>query len=81
MNNTSNLLLEILEPYSHLGRGFSQPRMYKKHDKALSLTVFKLVWDYVAGGAKLSTAIPNLLHFCLPAIRLLLPWSTSTIPL
>jgi hypothetical protein len=45
------MLLEILEDYSHLGRGFSQPRMYEKHDKALSLMVFKLVWDYVAGGA------------------------------
>ena len=49
--NNTNLLLEILEHYSHLGRGFSQPRMYEKHDKAQSLTVFKLVCDSVAGGA------------------------------
>jgi len=54
--------------------------MYEKHDKALLLTVFKLVWDYVPGGAQPSTALPNLLYFCLPVIHLSL-WSTSTIPL
>ena len=42
--NNTNLPVEIPEHYSHLGSGFSQPWTYEKHDKALSLTVFKLMW-------------------------------------
>ena len=42
--NNTNLPVEIPEHYSHLGSGFSRPCIYEKHDKALSLTVFKLMW-------------------------------------
>ena len=65
--NNTNLPVEIPEHYSHLGSGFSQPWIYEKHDKALSLSVFKPVWEYVTC-AQPSTATPNLLHFCPPII-------------
>jgi hypothetical protein len=40
--------LTSLNAISNLRGGVSRPWIDEKHDKALSLTVFKLVWEYVA---------------------------------